>query len=193
MEIKLHFEALTTANWQHFEALFGARGACGGCWCMTWRLRRKEYEQLKGDGNKDAMHDLVKNGNTVGILGFAGSHAVGWCSLGPRDDFTRLASSRILRPVDDTLVWSIVCFYIRKDYRKQGILSSLILGAAAYAREQGATVLEAYPIDPAKDSMPDVFAFTGIASAFLKAGFREVARNAATRPVMRLLLCDGRH
>lgn len=153
---------------------------------MTWRLQRKEYEQLKGDGNKDAMHDLVKNGNTTGLLAFAGDQAVGWCSLGPRDIFTRLASSRILKPVDDTFVWSIVCFYIQKNYRKQGVLSSLITAAVAFAREQGASVLEAYPIDPAKDSMPDVFAFTGIASAFLKAGFKEVARNAATRPVMRL-------
>lgn len=186
--MKLHFEALTSANWQHFEILFGAKGACGGCWCMTWRLQRKEYEQLKGDGNKDAMHDQVRKGHTVGILAFAGGQAVGWCSLGPRDVFPRLAFSRILKPIDDTPVWSIVCFYIRKDHRRQGILSPLILAAAAYARKQGATVLEAYPIDPAKDSMPDVFAFTGIASAFLKAGFREVARNASTRPIVRLQL-----
>ena len=42
--------------------------------------------------------------------------------------------------------------------------------------------------DKKKDPMPDVFAWTGMASAFRKAGFREVARRSAGRPIMRIEL-----
>jgi hypothetical protein len=31
------------ANWIDLEKLFGAHGACGGCWCMWWRLKRSVF------------------------------------------------------------------------------------------------------------------------------------------------------
>jgi hypothetical protein len=53
-----------------------------------------------------------------------------------------------------------------------------------FARRRGARVVEGYPID-AGAKQPDVFVYTGLAPAFEKAGFREVARRSPTRPIVR--------
>jgi hypothetical protein len=46
--LNLEFHPVKNKRWADFETLFGERGACGGCWCMLWRLARKEFEQQKG-------------------------------------------------------------------------------------------------------------------------------------------------
>src|SRR5436190_898686 len=43
-------------------------------------------------------------------------------------------------------------------------------------------------VDPRSGRLPDVFAWTGLSSAFRKAGHVEVARRSPTRPIMRLEL-----
>ena len=182
---RLEIVPLTPERWPDFVKLFGKRGACGGCWCMTPRLTRAEYERRKGDGNRRAMRRLVVSGRPPGVLAYAGDEPVGWCSIEPREAFSALARSRILRPVDDRPVWSIVCLFIDRRYRRQGVSVRLIRGAVDHARRHGARCVEAYPVEPRQDPMPDVFAYTGTASAYDRAGFREVARRSATRPIMR--------
>ncbi len=172
-------------NWHDFEELFGERGACGGCWCMSWRLKRSEFERQKGEKNKKAMRAIIKSGEVPGIIIYIEGKPAGWCSLGPRQNFSALERSRILKKVDDQDVWSIVCFFIPKQNRRKGLSVQLIKAAIEYAREQGARILEAYPHDPVKGDMPDVFAHTGLAHAFEKAGFKEVARRSEKRPIMR--------
>ena len=184
-ELTVH--PLTRGRWDDFEALFGTRGACGGCWCMTPRLTRAEFERNKGEGNRLAMKAIVNGGGVPGILGFLGQKAVAWCAIGPRDHFGRLARSRIFQPVDERPVWSIVCFFIDKDHRRRGLSVLMIEAARTFAAERGAQCIEAYPVEPKKDPMPPPFAYTGLAAAFERAGFREVARRSATRPIMR---CD---
>ncbi|MBC8478908.1 MAG: GNAT family N-acetyltransferase, partial [FCB group bacterium] len=165
--------------------LFGEKGACGGCWCMYWRLKRKDFESQKGNGNKNAMKNLVQKDQVPAIMAYHDGKPVGWCSFAPRSEYPTLARSRILKPIDKKPVWSIVCFYIIKDYRKQGLSTSLIQAAIDYVKSQGGKILEAYPVQPKNDSMPAVFAWTGFPSAFEKAGFKEVARRSETRPIMR--------
>jgi len=181
------FEAhpLTPGRWNDFEALFGAKGACGGCWCMFPRLRRSEYERLKGDGNRRAMKKLVDSGRIPGILGYVEGQPVAWCSIEPRELIGSLARSRILAPVDDEPVWSIVCLFLSKIHRGRGLSTKMIEAAVRHAKENGASIVEAYPVEPKKAPMPAVFAYPGIASAYLAAGFREAARRSETRPIMR--------
>ena len=181
------FEAhpLTSDRWNDFETLFGAKGACGGCWCMFPRLRRSEYERLKGDGNRRAMKKLVDSGRVPGLLGYVEAKPVAWCSIEPRELIGSLARSRILAPVDDEPVWSIVCLFIAKCHRGRGLSTRMIEAAVRYARSQGASIVEAYPVEPKTTPMPAVFAYPGLASAYLAAGFREVARRSKTRPLMR--------
>jgi hypothetical protein len=49
-------------------------------------------------------------------------------------------------------------------------------------------MLEGYPVEPREGLVPVVFVWTGLASAFRKAGFREVLRRSPTRPIFRLEL-----
>lgn len=176
---------LVPDRWADFEELFGARGACGGCWCMTPRLSRREYEAGKGDGNRRTMKDLVESGRVPGVLAYEGSRPIGWCSIEPREELPLLGRSRILTPVDDRPVWSIVCFFVARDCRGRGVSVALAEGAVAWAASQGAEVIEAYPVEPRTSPAPAVFVYTGLASTFRQAGFHEVARRSPTRPILR--------
>ncbi|HEY7699047.1 MAG TPA: GNAT family N-acetyltransferase, partial [Vicinamibacteria bacterium] len=175
---------LTRDRWKDFEELFGAKGACGGCWCMYPRLRRSEYERLKGEGNRRAMKKIVDSGRVPGLLGYADGKPVAWCSIEPRELIGSLGRSRVLAPVDDEPVWSIVCLFLAKSHRGRGLSRKMIEAAVRYAKKQGASIVEAYPVEPKKTPMPAVFAYPGLASAYFAAGFREVARRSETRPIV---------
>ncbi|UCE52557.1 MAG: GNAT family N-acetyltransferase [Desulfobacterales bacterium] len=176
---------MTKKRWSDFEALFGERGACGGCWCMLWRLKRSEFERQKGKKNKQAMKAIVNSGQIPGILAFSHGQPIAWCSIAPRDRFPALDRSRILKKIDDAPVWSITCFFIEKNHREKGLSVQMIKAAMDYVKKQGGKIMEAYPVEPKKDRAPAVFVWTGLASAFKKAGFFECARRSETRPMMR--------
>lgn len=181
---RLVVHPLTEERWDDLEDLFGERGACGGCWCMAWRVSRSQYEKQKGAGNKRALKRMVKKGEIPGILAYSGGRPIGWCSLAPRETYPVLGRSRILRPVDEAPVWSVVCFFVAKPYRRRGVSVELLRASVRYAKRRGARILEGYPVDPHRDQA-DVFVFTGLKSAFVAAGFTEVARRSPTRPIMR--------
>lgn len=182
---KLCFEPLDPSNWKLFQDLFGDKGACGGCWCMHWRLTNKEFLKNKGSGNKSLMKRLAAV-FPPGIIARYDDEAIGWCAIAPRTEYKRLETSRILQPVDDNEVWSISCFYIRKDHRRTGLSVKLIKAAVGFAKKHGAQIIEANPLDPQKGKSPDAFAWTGISTSFIKAGFAEVARRSEYRPIVRI-------
>jgi len=182
---KLRFRPLTLARWTDLEKLFGDRGACGGCWCTYWIRHHAEFEKHKGTGNKRALKRMLDAGEELGLIAYAGREPVGWCALGPRERYTRLARSRILKPVDEQPVWSVVCFFVAKPFRRSGVSVELLGAAARHAKRRGARFLEGYPVEPKKAPMPDAFAWTGLAPAFRKTGFTEVLRRSKTRPIMR--------
>jgi GNAT superfamily N-acetyltransferase len=187
-KLSLDFHPVVPERWEDLEKLFGQRGACGGCWCMWWRLTHAEFNRRKGPGNKQAMKKIVRSGQVPGILAYAGGQPVGWCSIGPRDVYPRLERSRILKRVDDRPVWSVVCFFVAKPYRRKGVTVRLLSAAVEYAKKKGARIVEGYPVEPKKKRAPDAFLYHGLASAFRQAGFKEVARRSETRPIMRLYL-----
>ncbi len=161
---------------------------------MHWRLRARDYEARKGAGNRTGLYERVHgDGPPPGLLAYVEGEPAGWCSVGPRAEFVRLLTSRILAPVDEEPVWSIVCFFVDRAHRGRGLSVALIDAAVAFAGRHDARVVEAYPVEPKLDAMPPVFAFTGIASAFRQAGFREVERRSPTRPIMRRATESERH
>jgi GNAT superfamily N-acetyltransferase len=182
---EIEIRALTPARWRDLERLFGERGACGGCWCMYWRLTRAEYERKKGAGNKRAFRRIVESGPPPGLLAYARGKPVAWCAVGPREAYPTLERSRVLARVDDQPAWSVTCFFVARPFRRQGITVRLLEAAADLARKKGARIVEGYPVEPKKGSIPDVFAYTGFPSAYRKAGFVEVLRRSETRPIMR--------
>jgi GNAT superfamily N-acetyltransferase len=143
------------------------------------------FVQLKGDGNRQAFYSIVQAGEPAGLLAYAGGVPAGWCAVAPREAYSTLQRSRILKPVDDQPVWSIPCFFIARSHRRKGLMVRLIRAAVAFAQSHGATIVEAYPVEAKRKDSPDVYMYTGLASAFLDAGFQEVARRSETRPIMR--------
>jgi GNAT superfamily N-acetyltransferase len=131
------------------------------------------------------MHkSIVDSGVETGLLAYYDGQVAGWVAVEPRSAYEKLGHSRVLKPVDDQLVWSVTCFYVAKAYRKKGITVELIKAAVEHVRREGGRIVEGYPVEVQKD-MPAPFIYTGTASAFQKAGFEEVMRNSPTRPIFR--------
>jgi len=181
----LEFHLVTAERWADLEKLFGARGAPSDCWCMWWRLTRAEFERQKGEGNRRALKSIVDSGEVPGILAYAGGQPIAWCAVAPREAYPRLEGSRVLKRVDDKPVWSIVCFFVAKPYRRKGVSLGLLRAVIDYVGRQGGRTVEGYPVEPKAGRMSDAFAYGGLASTFRKAGFVEVARRSQTRPIMR--------
>lgn len=184
---RLRCKPLTAGRWSDFEQLFGPKGACGGCWCMFWKLPNKDFQALAYGGNKRLQKAMVEAGTVPGLLAYDGTDVVGWIAVEPRAEYPRLARSRVLKPVDDEAVWSITCFFMRRDYRGKGYTVQLLQAAIDHVLQNGGTIAEGYPVEPRSEKLPAAFAYTGLASAFRKAGFKEVARNSETRPIFRFV------
>ncbi len=188
--MKLTVLPLTSKRWADLEALFNAKGCsvARGCWCMYYR-RSGSREPLPpgttyAQANRLELKALVDAGNAPGLIGYRGNVPVGWVSLGPREDYAKLKRSPVMKPVDDQPVWSIICFVVPPEYRGQGVARALLRGAMAYAKENGATLLEAYPVDKSGRSDDDSMWF-GAKSMYDSAGFKEVARRKPRRPIVR--------
>jgi GNAT superfamily N-acetyltransferase len=181
---KLSFHPVTAERWNDFEKLFGTRGACSGCWCMYWRLARSEFPKKKGAQNRRAIKKIIDSGRVPGVLAYAGNEPIGWCSVAPREEFVRLEAHRTLKRIDDQPVWSVVCLFVSKPWRRQRVSVALLQAASDYAHSQGARLVEGYPTEPGQ-TLPDPFIYTGIVSAFKRAGFKEAARPSRTRAIMR--------
>ncbi len=184
----LQFHPLTLDRWGDLEELFGERGACGGCWCMWWRLKRSEFELQKGAKNKAALKKIVKSGQVPGILGYSAGKPIAWCSVGPRETYASLERSRVLKRIDDKPVWAAVCLFVAKAFRRKGVSIEMLKAAVRYAKEKGAGIVEGYPVEPKSGRWPDAFVYTGLPSAFREAGFEEVRRPSPTRRIMRCLI-----
>lgn len=187
-QMHLEVHPVTPERWQDLEALFGERGACGGCWCMWWRLSRSQFEQQKGQQNREAFRAIVLSAEVPGLLAYKDGQPIAWCALAPRERYPVLERSRTLKRIDDEPVWSITCFFVAKPFRRQGVTLKLLRAAVAYAKMRGATIVEGYPVEPKQATMPAVFAWTGLVSAFRKVGFVEVLRRAERRPIMRYVV-----
>lgn len=183
--MRIVIEPATRERWADLVELFGPRGACGGCWCMFWRRTGAEFAAGKGDGNRRALQRRVRSGDPPGLLAYVDGEPAGWIAIAPREEYRRLERSRILKPVDERPgVWSVPCFFVARAHRRRRLTVALLRAAVDFAAGRGARVVEGYPVD-AEGRKPDVFVYTGLASAFRQAGFREVARRSPTRPVMR--------
>jgi GNAT superfamily N-acetyltransferase len=179
---------LTPQRWNDFEALFGTHGAYGGCWCMWWRSTRREFEARKGEGNRKAMKGIVDSGKVPGILGYLGNKPVGWCAVAPREEFSSLERSPVLKRLDDLPVWSVVCFFIAQGFRGRGIAEAMIGAALDYVKRRGGSMVEAYPTPPKKTPLAPVSSFMGLPAMFARAGFVECARPSASKWIMRCRL-----
>jgi GNAT superfamily N-acetyltransferase len=184
--VKFEVEPVIKKNWDKFVTLFGDNGACGNCWCMYYRLSKSDFiSGKKENGNKHSMKKIVWSDKPVGLLGLLEGHPVAWCAFAPRKDFIKLEKSRVHKPIDNQDVWSIPCLFIDKNHRKSGISLLQLIGAIDYAKKHNIKILEAYPIIPTQEKIPDSFAWVGLYKTFEQAGFEIVDRTSKNRPMVR--------
>ena len=187
---KIEVKPLTKERWQDAVALFGAHGGYAGCWCMFWRLDRGDFKKLRGEGTKEILKQMAEKKQEPGLITYVDGKPAGWCSIGPRENYVALENSRILKRVDDKPVWSIVCFFVDKSARKQGLMTEMLRGAVSHAKKHGAKFVEGYPIDMQTEKLVgqklnSYAGYMGIASAFREVGFVEVGRASETQLIMR--------
>ena len=176
----------TPDRWADLERLFGPNGAYSGCWCMWFRQSSAEYDRDHGEPNRRAMRGLVRRNRVPGLIGYVDGEPAGWVSVAPREEFGRLERSRTLRRVDERAVWSVVCFFVHRRHRRSGLTGALLDAAVRHARAGGARIIEAYPWDlDAGVTKTAAELFVGTLPMFEAAGFREVARHARGRPIVR--------
>ncbi len=177
MTADLEVHPATAERWPDVVTLLGGTTE-RGCWCQAWRGTRKA--DGFGDDNRARLEAQVRGGSFApGVIAYLGGEPVGWCGLGPRAAMPRLQGSRTIPAVDDAPAWSIGCFVVRPGFRRRGVARALLRGAVAYARAQGAPVVEAYPIDPGGVRVSSAFGFVGFVSTFEAAGFRRVMLTGA--------------
>ncbi|HET9046291.1 MAG TPA: GNAT family N-acetyltransferase [Casimicrobiaceae bacterium] len=192
----LDIQPLTRARWKDLETLFNGPGGSQvrGCWCMYYRHSgdtETPAGMTRAQRNKRNLKAVVDGGVVPGLIGYRNDDPVAWISLGPREDYRKLERSPVMKAVDDKPVWSVICFFTAKHARGEGISAQMLAGAAVYARAQGATLLEAYPVDKPGRSGDDNMWF-GAKTMYDRAGYKEVARRKPTRPIVRKALRPAR-
>lgn len=183
------FKEVSPKLWKDFESLFGANGACGGCWCQWWRLPRggKLWEETKGAKAKRMMKRLFSSGEITGLLAYDGTKPVGWCSYGPRTVYPRLERTKAYQRDDIDQIWSINCFFIDRHYRRRGLARAMLDAAIKFMRQRKVRQVEGYPVTLTKDGkqLPAAFSYTGPLKMFEKAGFKIIQQHAPSRPLVR--------
>jgi hypothetical protein len=177
-DASISIRPLEPDDWPALATLFGAKGACGGCWCMYWRVERggRAWDEMRGDTAKKQFRALVTAGQVHGLLAFAGEVPVGWVCVGPYEDFPRLGRVRALERERPAGTWSVVCFYIATRHRRSGLGLKLLTAARDLAFDRGAGFVEGYPvIVRSAQGLPGAFAWTGVPAMFAKSGFSLVA------------------
>ncbi len=154
--------------WPEFEQLFEARGGPKSCWCMVWRDFQRNATAKDQADRKRGMQDRIERGQKVGLMGFLGREPVAWCSVAPRPTFK--ASLDGLSQAEGSEKWSLTCLFVKRAHRGKGLSGTLIDAAVDYARAQGASALDAYPVDPESPS----YRFCGFVSQFDSRGFAAV-------------------
>jgi GNAT superfamily N-acetyltransferase len=191
----LEIQPLTAKRIADLATLFDQGGDPKWCWCSYFRVRGRDWTNATPAENRELLRAAARRrDHAPGLVSYVEGDVVGWVSLGPREEYERLAHSKVLAPLDDVPVWSIVCFVVGRKSRGRGVAGELLAAAIDYAREHGATVLEAYPVDVSPgERVLSASAYQGTLRMFERAGFKVMERRRANkaspvRPIVRLEL-----
>jgi GNAT superfamily N-acetyltransferase len=183
---RLEFHMVEGDRWRDLVTLFEGRGGPKHCWCMVWREAGPNRGRLTRDDRKELLHRQLLAGEPIGLLAYLEGEPVAWCSVAPRETYREKALHGADAPGD--VVWSIVCFFAQRRVRGLGVAHALLDAAVREATLRGATVIEAYPVDPDAPS----YRYMGFTSMFRAAGFRELGRAGTRRHVMQLEVAASR-
>ena len=185
--MKNEFLPVTLDNLADLERFSSEHGKFRYCSCMRWRMTSTEFSRSDKTKRIEALRDEVLSGRSTGVLAYADGLPVGWCSVAPRQEFRGLERYRNLARIDDAAVWSVTCFFVDRYYRRKGLTVELLKAAVRHAGDNGARVVEGYPVDPAATS----YTYMGSPGTFTKAGFSEVTPPGRERMIFRIELNDN--
>jgi GNAT superfamily N-acetyltransferase len=178
---QLEIRPLTAARVDDVKTV--TRGTWGStCWDLFPRYtaaQQRELGIISGDPAAEAKRRAVlaklarRRKNSAGLVAYRDGEPIGFVSLGPRYDFSRVQNSKVTPLVDDVAAWVIPCITVRRGHRGQGVAVAMIRAAVDYAGDRGAPAVEAYTRAGGK-RVHDDYAFFGTKAMFEKAGFREV-------------------
>lgn len=174
---QLTIHPVDVSRWADLTDLFGPSGATRGCWCMARRLSSKERAANGNAENRAALKRLVDDSMPVGMIGYLADQPVAWCAVAPRSAYEPIIRSKTL-PIDDPddeTIWAVNCVFVKAGYRKQGLTLPMIEAAVDYARDSGARIVEAFPVE----AMPGDIS-RGLLTMFLDAGFSVYAKERTT-------------
>jgi GNAT superfamily N-acetyltransferase len=185
MTASIETHPLTPDRWRDLVALFETSSTTRTCWCTWFRQSTPDYRANAGDKNRRTFQRVVKRADAPpGVLAYIDGNPAGWCAIAPREDYTRLARSKTLKPLDDKPVWSVTCFFIGSHARRRGVAHALLSSAVDLATQHGAKIVEGYPLVPGRKLRSDE-AYVGVTTLFERAGFTEAARPSPGRAIMR--------
>ncbi|HEX9055896.1 MAG TPA: GNAT family N-acetyltransferase [Ktedonobacterales bacterium] len=175
------FHAVTPERLPDLSRFSEGHGTFRYCSCMRWRLRSADFQRSTKEERVALLEHLVRGGTPVGILAYLDGEPVGWCSVAPRETYAALERYRAIPRLDDSPVWSVVCFFVDRRMRGQGLTRGLLRAAVEYARSRGAETIEGYPVEPGAR----LYTYIGSPETFLDAGFRDVTPPGQIRRVVR--------
>ena len=164
-----------------------------GCQCQWWLLTNAEFKKTSRDDLTTRFHAEMHGDRAPGLIAYVDGEPAGWVRVGPRIDQARLLRTRDVttttdEPLDADDVWSISCFVVRTAHRGQGLMKKLLDAAVSTARDAGARVVEAYPLDPTVTRRSANQLYRGTVSMFEQAGFDIVDRPKPDRALVSLTL-----
>jgi len=178
---RFRFQPVTRATLDDLETFSLANGKFRYCSCMRWRLTSSNFKRSTKDDRIAELQRRVRAGVPVGVLAYAEAKPVGWCSVAPRESYAALERYRALARIDETPVWSVVCFFVDSDARRAGLTSGLLRAATEYAKSMGARSVEGYPIEPGAR----LYTYMGSPEAFARNGYKDVTPPGRDRLVVR--------
>lgn len=178
---KLTFHPVTGETLPDLAQFSEEHGKFGWCSCMRWRMKSTEFKGSSKKKRVERLEEMVCEKVPVGVLAYSEGEPIGWCSIAPRETYEALERYRALPRIDEKPVWSVVCFFIDSGMRRQGVTLGLLKAAVKYAKSQGASIIEGYPVEPGERS----YTYMGSPSTFRRAGFHDVTPDGTTRIVMR--------
>jgi GNAT superfamily N-acetyltransferase len=192
-ESGMRVKEVNADRWDDVAQVMGTNGASAGCWCMFWRLTNQQIQAHTADDNRAALQAIVSSEEHAGLLLYDDDEPIGWCSAAPRPDFPRLFHTKgiTVDGPEDSSVWSVVCIFVRRECRRQGVAGKLLDAAVIYAREHGAAVVEGYPLADAEQGRRSGLS-SGTIEMFTRAGFTRHEASGQTlsgrRVVMRRMV-----
>lgn len=183
----------TADRFNDAQHVLSGGGDGASCQCQWWMMRNRDWQQTTRDERTALLRAEFDGSPAPGLIAVVDGGAGGWVRVGPRTVQVRLAHTRAFaqnsaQPWDDPSVWAVSCFVVRREFRGQGLTTQLLDAAVAAARDGGARVIEAYPIDTTATTKRTNDLYVGVLSTFLEAGFREVARIRPDRAIVELEL-----